>query len=1110
MRFKDESLLFAPTRPLLLILWLTFALRVWQLGAQSLWYDEAVSLFIAQQSIPDLLAHTAGDIHPPLYYVLLHYWLAWAGTSEFTAAYFSLFFGVLLVALSFRLARDAFGTPVGVLTAFLLSVSSFNLWYAQEVRMYTLVACLVVCSCYLLLRLLSFSSARTAPPTRRERWRWFGARIGVACLYALVVALGLYTHYYFGFLWVAHYLLVAVYWVGHQMARWQRAPSSFVAVEPTTTPSAFGAPETLAAASSHSIAATGNDSRWSLMRARLTPPAQRLKARLSPLRARIAPFNERLRARLAFVMEQAKPIMQRIKMLRRSASPWLARVWHSPFFYWQWVQVFVVVLFAPWLPIAYRQVTDPPVPPWRSSVAWQTALSETLTALAIGQGFSPTQGWFFVWLVCGLTLWGSFTHLHLFAPYRARFKLAPASKQLTRFGWERLAVWVVCVSAVAPFVLMLAASSWTPLYHMRYTYIVAAPFYVVVALGLAALGRHSVLTLVVLLGIFTGGTLYADYERRTAPTYAKDDYRTAVNFIAERARPGDAILINAGYIYPTFVYYFPFTVDWRGRLSDYRGDETAQSIVVAQTGSLQATTHLGWNSPTSDFYVTDEATTARALELLLQKHPRLWQLRANDTVNDPQGFIRQYLQARTMVFDEITVTGESHVKAQGLLLTGANPTVFTPTYPLSVTWGERVTLLGWSGMSTITAGHALKVSLFWQVQAPLDVDYHVSLRLLDSRGRRWAQLDGMPVGAALPMVEWPLKQTMPDARNLLVPLGTPPGDYSLQVLLYDPFTHQPLPTPRGIEGVRVSLGQIQVARNTNHAPSPEPEARVRSHAVFDNGIALYGYDVSTEQVKPGEVIHAELVWHTRRAPPNDQQVFVQLLDERGRSWVMQEATPVEGRYPTSQWSAGEYVRDVRDVLVPPEAPDGTYRVMVGWTRGHSRERVPVRDGWWLWQSDSYELARIAIKGREHLLKAPTTISTPLRARFGESVSLIGYDITTTPLTATRTLTLTLYWQALSQMTTNYKVFAHLVGPNEQIITQRDAEPGNGTSPTTSWLEGEYLTDPYALDLPTSMPAGDYNVYIGLYDPSTNTRLPIFDGEGKPLSDRLLLHRIALR
>ena len=51
---------------------LGFALRLVRLGAESLWYDETVSVVLARKSIPDLIAHTAGDIHPPGYYLLLH------------------------------------------------------------------------------------------------------------------------------------------------------------------------------------------------------------------------------------------------------------------------------------------------------------------------------------------------------------------------------------------------------------------------------------------------------------------------------------------------------------------------------------------------------------------------------------------------------------------------------------------------------------------------------------------------------------------------------------------------------------------------------------------------------------------------------------------------------------------------------------------------------------------------------------------------------------------------------------------------------------------------------------------------------------------------------
>jgi hypothetical protein len=93
---------------LVAILLLGFALRLHRLGADSLWYDETVSVHLAAKSIPALVAHTAGDIHPPGYYLLLHVWVRLAGLSEFATAYLSLFFGLVLVALAYRLAARFF------------------------------------------------------------------------------------------------------------------------------------------------------------------------------------------------------------------------------------------------------------------------------------------------------------------------------------------------------------------------------------------------------------------------------------------------------------------------------------------------------------------------------------------------------------------------------------------------------------------------------------------------------------------------------------------------------------------------------------------------------------------------------------------------------------------------------------------------------------------------------------------------------------------------------------------------------------------------------------------------------------------------------------------
>ena len=158
MSAKPPSGAFTGRRILLgVILLIGTGLRLFRLGADSLWYDETVSTYLAGSPLPELIRHTAGDIHPPGYYVLLRGWLLLTGYGtghadpagngaiagnglEFASAFFSLFFGVLLIALVYVLARRFVGETAALVAAGLLALSPFNIWYSQEVRMYTLGA----------------------------------------------------------------------------------------------------------------------------------------------------------------------------------------------------------------------------------------------------------------------------------------------------------------------------------------------------------------------------------------------------------------------------------------------------------------------------------------------------------------------------------------------------------------------------------------------------------------------------------------------------------------------------------------------------------------------------------------------------------------------------------------------------------------------------------------------------------------------------------------------------------------------------------------------------------------------------------------------------------
>jgi mannosyltransferase len=188
-----------------LTLLLATALRFFRLAGQSLWSDEGNSVALAQAGLGEIAARTALDIHPPLYYWLLHIWMGLFGGSEIAIRSLSAVAGVLLVAVAYVLGTRLFSARVGLLAAFVAAVSPFQVYYAQEARMYTLLALLGALTVWATVELLG-SSFRAVPSFRKAGARSSGPYpsnwrrtlpAGWALLYVLSATLGLYTHYAF-------------------------------------------------------------------------------------------------------------------------------------------------------------------------------------------------------------------------------------------------------------------------------------------------------------------------------------------------------------------------------------------------------------------------------------------------------------------------------------------------------------------------------------------------------------------------------------------------------------------------------------------------------------------------------------------------------------------------------------------------------------------------------------------------------------------------------------------------------------------------------------------------------------------------------------------------
>ena len=195
---------------LLGILLLAAALRFHRLDAQSLWNDEGNSARIAERPLGLILEGAEGDVHPPGYYLLLHYWRALLGQSEFALRTLSVVAGLGMVLFTYLLGCEAFDRASGLGAAFVAAIAPFAIYYSQEARMYALLGAASAASTYLLLRLLAGGEAER-PGLRPPDLPW--RRCGTAVAYGVACVAGLYVHYAFPFVLLAHNAVFCLWWL---------------------------------------------------------------------------------------------------------------------------------------------------------------------------------------------------------------------------------------------------------------------------------------------------------------------------------------------------------------------------------------------------------------------------------------------------------------------------------------------------------------------------------------------------------------------------------------------------------------------------------------------------------------------------------------------------------------------------------------------------------------------------------------------------------------------------------------------------------------------------------------------------------------------------------
>jgi uncharacterized membrane protein len=285
---------------------------------------------------------------------------------------------------------------------------------------------------------------------------------------------------------------------------------------------------------------------------------------------------------------------------------------------------------------------------------------------------------------------------------------------------------------------------------------------------------------------------------------------------------------------------------------------------------------------------------------------------------------------------------------------------------------------------------------------------------------------------------------------------------------------------------------------------------------FGDPLRLIGFDLIDNPRR--EETAARLYWQVLQPVEEDVRLYPFFIDAQGQVVENTEQRPLLTQlwYPPELWKPGE-------VLIAETMPwqlGDRWSLAVGvltgddwsdWSRrlpvqiiDASQPVRPFEAGTWI------RLNTFERQGRELVEVVPTEPdlrpAQPVHVNFGDQMELVGYDVEQID----QALNVTLYWRALAPMPVDYTIFVHLLTPDGQLIAQHDNGPWwEVPIPTSTWLPGEELLDRHLLTLPPDLPAGSYQIQVGVYYWQTLERLPVLKEDG-PVNNYVELGTIPIQ
>lgn len=659
----------------------------------------------------------------------------------------------------------------------------------------------------------------------------------------------------------------------------------------------------------------------------------------------------------------------------------------------------------------------------------------------------------------------------------------------TILGWRarRQATLLLLGYLFIPLGLLLGLSLINPLYNgTRHLLIGLPPFLLLVAEGIAGPMQHISWPsakrfgfvwpfFVILLGILLVAS-QVDWLRVqfTSPRLIRDDVRGAAEYLNTYANPDDLIVVHDTLIRFTFDYY-------------YHGSAPVISIPL--------------------YHQVDEAIAIDDLVSAVEPGKRIWFLNEPTPRNgiERQALIDWVGENWLGVFERSFPSMWLRVGLRAFVPEPGVAKIPSTAASKEIIWPGVLQMWGYEIPAGATSGADLWLTFYLSQQQAEAKQHTLSLRFINEKGQEWTQVDRVIKRGFPPLTDKP-GELMRYDQQLLLPAGLPPGQYQVWLRLLDTASGREIPLSNG--DLDVYLSDLAVQAASCDVNSDQVKARFGSGSRLGQEIELQAYDWPEEEYRPGHFLPLKLWWCARQNPKSDYLLRLRLMDEDGRTVADSVESLSRFDYPPSQWQPGQLIMGQSGITIPSQADEEQYELHLSLIEPDTQVELPVG---WLPGRRYLPLGMVAVKPWSKETELPR-ISHPLRADFGQPtlVEFHGYETSSTEIAPGETVDISLIWRsAVDSIPSSYTVFLHLVDEQEQILAQGDGLPMGGFRPTTSWRREEVIIDDHTIQVPADLAPGTYNLWVGLFDPATNERLPIFTDGGQQPDNRLLLERVQI-